>query len=112
MYKFAFTMLTDSLELPISSLGEYVILAIIYLIAFRIAWNVSPGGTWGAEIHWVIRAFVVMILWYITNTIIIGIKWLRANWMLVIFSILGIVFFTVGIIAVILAIQKCLKLRH
>lgn len=105
-------MLTDSLGLPISSLGEYVILAIIYLIAFKIAWNVSPGGIWGSEIHWVIRAFVVMILWYITNTIIIGIKWLHANWMLVIFPILGIVFFTVGIIAVILAIQKCLKLRH
>jgi hypothetical protein len=66
LYKFIFTLLTDPLGLPISPIWEYVILAILNEIAFKIAWNVSPGGAWGSEIHWAVRIPFFCVMWAIT----------------------------------------------
>lgn len=105
MYKFIFTLLTDPLGLPISPIWEYVILAILNEIAFKIAWNVSPGGAWGSEIHWAVRIPSFFVMWAITYGIIWIIKCLAANWILVL-SILGITALVVGIIITILNVRK------
>jgi len=105
LYKFIFTLLTDPLGLPISPIWEYVTLAILNEIAFKIAWNSSPGGTWGSEIHWAVRIPTFCVMWAITYGIIWTIKWVTANWILVL-SILGVAVFVVGIIVTILNAQK------
>lgn len=105
MYKFIFTLLTDPLGLPISPIWEYVILAILNQIAFKIAWNISPGGAWGSEIHWAVRIPAFCVMWVITYGIIWIIKWLTVNWVLVL-SILVVTILVVGIIFTILNVRK------
>lgn len=110
MYKLIFTLLTDPLGLPISPIWEYVILAILNEIAFKIAWNSSPGGTWGSEIHWAVRIPTFFVIWAITYGIIWTIKWVAANWILVL-SILGIAIIIVGLIAAIFITRKRSRIK-
>lgn len=88
MYNFIFTMLTDPLGLPISPLWEYAILAVLNLIAYKIAWDASPGGVFGSEIHWIVRLFVFVAIWAFTYGAIAAVQWLYANWVLVL-SVMG-----------------------
>ena len=67
MLKFLFELLTDPLSLPINPLYEYIILGIIGIIAFKIAWEISPGGKMGSLIHWSVRLIVFAILWAVLN---------------------------------------------
>lgn len=108
MYKFIFTLLTDPLGLPISPIGEYVLLAFLNEIAFKIAWNTSPGGTWGSEIHWAVRITIFCVMWAITYGIIWTIKWVTADWILVL-GIFGVAILIVCIIATIFITTKRLR---
>ena len=82
MYKFLFELLTDPLSLPINQIWEYVILSIVGFVAFKIAWNESPGGPFGSLIHWTIRFFVFVLLWIVTEIIILVCQWLIENWVI------------------------------
>ena len=75
MFKLFFEILTDPLGLPINALWEYLILAIINVVAFNIAWDASPGGTWGSTIHWAVRLVAFVIIWAVTYGIIALAKW-------------------------------------
>ena len=79
IFKLIFEILTDPLGLPINALWEYLILAIINVVAFKIGWDASPGGTWGSAIHWAVRLVAFVIIWAITYGIIALAKWLFAN---------------------------------
>ncbi len=105
MYKFIFELITDPLGLPINPIWEYVILLALNEIAFQIAWNASPGGKWGSEIHWAVRIPMFIVLLAITYAIIVAVKWIFANWILVISIICGIAVVS-GITAVILLHQR------
>lgn len=80
IYSFIFDRLTDPLGLPISPLWEYLILAVIGAVAFGIAWDASPGGEWGSEIHWGVRLIAFFALWAITYAVIWVIKQVIAYW--------------------------------
>lgn len=101
MYKFLFEVITDPLGLPISPLWEYVILVVLNEIAFQIAWNASPGGKWGSEIHWAVRIPTFIIIWAVTYGIIWLVKWICINWVLVL-SILGGIVLVAGITGILL----------
>lgn len=101
MYKFIFEIISDPLGLPISVIWEYVILLLLNEVAFRTAWNASPGGRWGSEIHWAIRIPTFIVLWVITYGVIYIAKWLWTNWILVL-SILGGIVVLAGIITIIM----------
>lgn len=107
LYKFIFTLLTDPLGLPIHPFWEYVILFVLNEIAFKIAWNASPGGAFGSEIHWAVRIPAFIVLWAITYGIIWAVKWIIVNWMLVL-CILGAAILA-GVVTV--AIKRLQKLR-
>lgn len=111
MYKFIFELLTDPLGLPISPLWEYLILIVLNEIAFQIAWNASPGGRWGSEIHWAVRIPTFFVLWAITYGVITAVKWIFYNWILVL-SILGGIVVISGIIAIILLYRKKRKTKR
>lgn len=83
MAKFFFAIITEPLGLPLDWWWEYLILAIIGKIAFEIAWDASPGGLFGSEIHWSARTLAFIVLWGITYAAIAVVKWLVNNWVLV-----------------------------
>lgn len=91
MYKFLFELFIDPLSLPINPLYEYIILAVIGVIAFKIAWEASPGGTFGSEIHWTVRLIVFVVLWAITDFIIMAIQWLINNWVLTLIIVCSVI---------------------
>lgn len=97
IFSFIFDFLTDPLGLPIHPLWEYLILFVIGIFAFQIAWNISPGGIFGSHIHWVVRLVAFVLMWLLVYLIIAICKWLFANWVIIV-SILG------GIVAVVFAI--------
>ena len=101
MYKFIFEIITDPLGLPISVMWEYVILLLLNEIALQTAWNASPGGKWGSEIHWAVRIPTFIFLWGITYGVIYIAKWIWTNWILV-FSILGGIVALAGILTIII----------
>lgn len=105
MYKFIFELITDPLGLPISVIWEYIILIIINEIAFRIAWNTSPGGRFGSEIHWAVRILVFIILWAIIYGIIFLVKWIYLN-IIIVLSIVGVIILVVGILKIIVLFMK------
>ena len=108
MYKFLFDLLTDPLGLPIDALYEYVILLVLNFIAYKIAWDASPGGRWGSEIHWSVRIVVFVVLWAITYGVIAAVKWLFENWLLIV-SVLG---FIVLVTAATVLIAKRFKRKN
>lgn len=91
MYKFIFELLSESLGLPIPLLYEYIILLLLNGIAFHIAWDASPGGSWGSEIHWLVRVISFFLIWFITYILILLFKWVIANWMLIIGVIIALI---------------------
>ena len=105
MLKLLFTLLTDPLGLPINALWEYVILAVIGEIAYRIAWEASPGGFGGSTIHWVVRAIAFVIMWAITYAVIAVVKWIFAYWVLIV-CILGVALLIAGIVTIIILRKK------
>lgn len=82
LYKLIFEFFTEPLGLPIQWYWEYIILGIIGAIAFKIAWEVSPGGRFGSEIHWFVRIIAFVILWAIVRGAIATVQWLISNWVL------------------------------
>lgn len=90
MYKFIFDLLTDPLSLPIPAIYEYIILFVIGGVAFQIAWEVSPGGRLGSEIHWFVRVIAFFVIWAIIYGVIAVCQWLLRNWIPVVYVLGGI----------------------
>ena len=101
MFKLIFEILTDPLGLPINALWEYLIIAIINAVAFKIAWDASPGGFGGSAIHWTVRLVAFIIIWAVTYGIIALAKWIFANWIIVLCILAGMIILGI-VIAVVL----------
>ena len=80
MLKLFYTLLTDPLGLPIEPLWEYVILLIVGEIVHEIAWNASPGGTFGSLIYWVTKLLAFVIIWAVLYGIIATIQFIIVYW--------------------------------
>lgn len=92
IFKFLFERATDPLGLPINPIYEYVILAVIGLVAYGLAYRkvgdmyhggLISGRTEGSFFHWVIRAFLFVVLWLVAYGAIQGYYFVTANWQLV-----------------------------
>lgn len=114
MFKFIFEILTDPLGLPIEWYWEYLILAVIgvvaYAVAYRCVGDMYSGGTIdgsisGSFFHWLIRLILFVVLWAVTYGIIAVVKWLTDNWVLVLCIVDGVVA-VVGIATVIAIIIR------
>ena len=89
MFKFIFEILTDPLGLPIEWYWEYLILAVIGVVAYAVAYRcvgdmysggMIDGSTSGSFFHWLIRLILFVALWAVTYGIIAAVKWLTDNW--------------------------------
>ncbi len=115
MFKLLFEFLTEPLGLPIEWYYEYVILAVVgfiaYIIAFRCVGSmyregfISSRGA-GSFFHWLIRLIFFVIIWAVTYGVIVFIKWLCANWILVLCFLGGIVLLASIITITIFIIKK------
>lgn len=106
MYKFLFELFTDPLSLPIDPLYEYIILAVIGALALKIAWEVSPGGTFGSEIHWPVRFIAFVVLWAVTDFMIMTVQWLINNWVLTLIIICSIIAVIVAICLIVMVFKR------
>lgn len=92
MFKPIFEILIDPLGLPIEWYYEYIILAVIGIIAYRIAYSevggmyrsgLIDGKTSGSFFHWLIRLIIFAMLWAITYFVIWLGKIIKNNWKVV-----------------------------
>lgn len=92
IFKFMFERLTDPLGLPINAFYEYIILAVIGAVAYGIAYRkvgdmyhggLISGRTEGSFFHWVIRAFLFVVLWLVAYGAIQGYYFVTANWQII-----------------------------
>lgn len=100
--KLLYEIIISPFGLPVNPILEYLLLAIIGIIAFRIAWDASPGGFFGSIIHYVVRTATFIIMWAVTRIIITVIKWIIANTIMTIVigaSVIVLVVLTVFIIS-------------
>ena len=107
IFKFMFERLTDPLGLPINALYEYTILAVIDLIAYGITYikvgdmyhsGMISGRTEGSFFHWVIRAFLFILIWLGVFGIIQSYYFVTANWQIVLMiagSVVGTAMFCI-----------------
>lgn len=99
MFKLFFELLTEPLGLPIEWYYEYIILAIIGVFSYGIAYSkvgdmyrggFIDGRTSGSFFHWLIRLIIFAALWAITYGVIWLGKIIIADWQVVLIG-LGII---------------------
>lgn len=115
MYKLIFELIKEPLGLPIEWYWEVLILGLIGIIAFTIAYDkvgemfklgeISSKGI-GSLIHWVIRLIIFVALWAITYGVIWLVKQIIAYWLLILLAIGGIVGAIVISVLAILVLRK------
>ena len=97
--KFLYTIITNPLGLPISPIWEYLILLVVGEIVHEIAWNVSPGGTFGSLVYWLTKLLTFVAIWAILYGIISTINFVVAHWIW--FTIGGAIILTLTILIII-----------
>jgi len=110
MLSFIFDRLTDPLGLPIEWYWEWIILAVVelaaYVIAYRAVGNLYSDGlidgrTAGSVFHWIIRLIAFIVIWAITYGVIWLVRFITAHWVVVL-SVLGGVLLVVTVLSLII----------
>lgn len=117
IFKFMFERFTDPLGLPINCLYEYVILAVIGAIAYAVSYNkvgdmyhygLISGKTTGSFFHWLIRAFLFVVMWLVTYGVIQGYFFVTANWQICL-AIAGCIAGTALTCCTVVALMRAVK---
>ena len=96
-FSFCFEQLTDPLSLPLDPITEYIILALLGLLAFKLAYglvgdmydsDIISGSIIGSFFHWLLRGIIFVVLWGITNAAITVYNFIAEHWV-ILFAILG-----------------------
>lgn len=118
IFKFLFERATDPLGLPINPIYEYVILALIGLVAYGIAYSkvgdmyhggLISGRTEGSFFHWLIRLILFVGLWLLAYGAIQGYFFLTANWQIILMiagSVAGVAMLCILAVATMRFIKK------
>ncbi len=104
IFSFYFDKLTDPLGLPLDALWEYIIIVIIGEFAFQGAFSLIgtlykerwiSGRVVGSLLHWICRFGIYLVVWAIVYFLIIVYNWIKANLIIFICIIAGIVILAV-----------------
>jgi small-conductance mechanosensitive channel len=96
---FIFDKITDPLTLPISPLYEWLILAVVGFIAFKIAYRavgdmydmgIISSSAGGSLCHWIIRVIVFIPIWAAVYGVIVLAQWVVAHWVLAVCVFAGL----------------------
>ena len=112
--KILFEFLTEPLGLPIDWYLEYIILAAIGAIAYKLAYrfvgDCQLDGVAGHVVHWIARFVIFAALWALTYGTISLIKFSFDNWKTILL-ITGIVIAAIAIIVLILCVILQIKIH-
>lgn len=99
VFSFVFDRITDPLGLPIEWYWEWIILAVVgiaaYIIAYRAVGDLYSdgwigGSTAGSVLHWIIRLIAFIIIWAITYGVIWLVRFITAHLVIVLSAIGGV----------------------
>ena len=114
VFSFILDRITDPLGLPIEWYWEWIILAVVGLAAYIIAYRAVgdlysdgwiDGSTAGSVLHWIIRLIAFIIIWAITYGVIWLVRFITVHWVIVL-SVLGGVLLTAATIITLLQVSK------
>ena len=92
MKKFLFDLITSPLSLFENPIHNYIAMAIIGFISFKIAFAIvgelGLRGEAGSIVHWIIRLFVFAFMWFICCVAITLITFIINNWIVIIISVI------------------------
>ncbi len=106
IFSFIFDKITDPLTLPIKPLYEWIILGVIgliaYIVAFCIVGDMYKDGYiddkfLGSLFHWVIRLLIFIPVWFIVYWVIVIAQWIIAHWVLALCFLGGLIVLIVAI---------------
>ena len=82
MFQDIITEKLDMANLGISFVAAAFLSYLLDKVAFQIAWDASPGGTFGSVIHYSVRIVVFAVLWVIAYFLLWFNEWIKTNYML------------------------------
>lgn len=90
MKKFLFDLITSPFSIFENPICDYVVLAIIGYIAYKVAFgtvgDLGLRGEAGSIAHWIIRFFVFAFIWFICCVAITLITFIINNWIIIMIS--------------------------
>ena len=90
MKKFMFDLMTSPLSLFDNPIYNYIAMAIIgyiaYKIAFRIVGDLGLRGEAESITHWIIRFFILLFIWFICCVVIKIVTFIINNWVIILIS--------------------------
>lgn len=114
-FSFIFDKITDPLTLPIHPLWEWLILAVIGEIAYRVAYSkvgdmyradIIRGKASGSFLHWFIRFLIFVPLWAVVYWTIVFAQWIRANLVVAIIILASVIVLAIAIVIIYKTIKK------
>lgn len=104
MKKILFDLITSPFSIFENPICDYVVLAIIGYIAYKVAFgtvgDLGLRGEVGSIAHWIIRFFVFVFIWFICCVAITLITFIINNWIIITISaILLLVVYVLNIYA-------------
>lgn len=103
LYEIFQDLITEKLDvtkLGISFISAIILSCLIDKVAFKIAWDASPGGPFGSIIHYAVRAISFLLMWALTYFFLWFDEWIKTNYIVFIcyvatfiFVVFSIVFF-------------------
>lgn len=92
MQKFIFDLITSPLSLFENPFYNYIAMAIIGIVAYKIAFSIvgklGLRGKSGSIVHWAIRFVVFCFIWLVCCLAIVLITFVIDNWVFIIISII------------------------
>lgn len=90
MKKFMFDLITSPLSLFDNPIYNYIAMAIIGYIAYKIAFSIVGDlglrGEVGSITHWIIRFFILLFIWFICYALIKMVTFIINNLVIVLIS--------------------------
>jgi hypothetical protein len=102
LLKFAFNYLTSFFSLLENPLYNYIVMVIIGIFSFRIAYllvgwfynnHFISGRNQGSNLHWFIRTIVFVCIYFLIATMIRIYNWLQGHTIIVIYSVAAVLLF-------------------
>jgi hypothetical protein len=92
MFQDIITEKLDMANLSISFIAAAVLSYFLDKVAFQVAWDASPGGSFGSIIHYSVRIVVFALLWIMAYFLLWFNEWIKTNYMVFIMYIVTFAF--------------------
>lgn len=97
-FSFCFDQLTDPFSLPLEPITEYIILAFIGFLAYKLSFKLVgdmydskaiSGSALGSIFHWILRLAIFVSLWGLANGVIAVCRFIAEHWVILLATLGG-----------------------